>query len=187
MGSRLYYRSIKSGYILILSWALSIILGCPNPNAHIWFISKGKLIPELNLKFADNKISMTVQNFSRLGNKYGKYKIELFVNMKFPREMKGDLLFSPKTIKIYFGGHLMECDSTSDEYLSKYVNKTTTNKYTVGLIYTYDMQTDTSIVASIINGESVKLKIIMDNFIYYKSEPLHIDTILAVEKQPFLY
>jgi hypothetical protein len=81
----------------------------------------------------------------------------------------------------------MEHDSTYNGYFANYVNKSSDNKYTVVLNYDYDMRIDSSIVASVYERKGVNLRIIMDNFIFYKGEPLHIDTILAVEKQPFLY
>jgi hypothetical protein len=84
---------------LLLTLALLFIIACPNPNAHIWFISGKKPIQELKLKFVDNRISMLISSGSRFGNEYDTYDLHILANLQFPREMKKDLLFHPRLSK----------------------------------------------------------------------------------------
>ncbi|SYZ74476.1 hypothetical protein TRIP_C90104 [Candidatus Zixiibacteriota bacterium] len=138
----------------------------------------------MKFRFHNDKILVDLRSSSDLGSEKDDYHLRIRVDSKFPEYMKHSLKFVPESVKVYVEEHLMRHDSI---WSSPFEDTLSNNKYAVGLDYAYDMRTDSLIVASVYQRKGFKLRIIMDNFIYYNAQPLHFDTIVAVERQPFLY
>ena len=88
MGSKLYIRMVKKRQVLILLVILTIILGCPDPNRHIWFVKDGKLSKELLLRFQDDKILVKLGSSSGLGSEQSKYHLQLIAEVRFSAELR---------------------------------------------------------------------------------------------------
>ncbi|SYZ73733.1 hypothetical protein TRIP_C60003 [Candidatus Zixiibacteriota bacterium] len=183
MGSTIYDRRNMQLYIL-MTIVVFLLFGCPNPNMHVWFFYDQKLVKELKMNIIDNSVKLIFNSFSSVGSPNTKYNLRIKAEVVFTENMKKDFILRPNLVRAFVGDHIMEVGSN---YFTPYEDTLSKGKYVVDLDFSYNINSDSQIVASIYSRKGFEIKIAVDSFVLYRGEPVHIDTLRAIEKQGFLY
>jgi len=173
MGSRLHLQQAHVALLIVTAMAM---MGCPQPNLHVEFEqpSRHAYSKTYQTMLLDSKLKLTIDSFSFISPDCNRYLLSLSIKSEYD-DLVGHVEYDPYVIRILVGGKEMSKDR---HYIDPQSDTTSMSDYSLGVKFRLE-DNDLGFTGS----GSTPIRIIMDGFIFYDGEPVHIDTVRAVERK----
>ena len=173
MGSRLLLRQALNALLILVAMAL---LGCPQPNMHVEFEqpSRHTYGKTYETRLLEGKLKLVIGSWRFICPDCSCYRLQLGIESECI-DPAGDLEYDPHAIRVIVGGKEMSKDR---DYLAPQSDTTSLSKYSLGVKFLLEGD-DLGFKGS----GSTPIRIIMDGFLSYQGEVIHIDTVRAVERK----